>query len=271
MGGISSSSSSSEQSAEAFLSQQFSGSCDITCSNIAQNVNIDIINSIVGGSVNLTQSCAVNASCMISGSSDAMSDILFKASNSANAGTAWLNADYSSSSSRQNIRQKIIQNTTEKCKMASLNQLNDITILAANSVIGGDIDIGQTGSVAGQCQLQNNLSAAATATAMASNSATSGKDKKASKKGSSWILISIVGFVVAAGLVYFVAKMYTGNRDSSMESSQISAANAARMKAGCPGGGKPILDLKGNPVWDPRTNHIVCSQPDFELPSSVTK
>ncbi len=259
--GTSTSISSSEQSASAYLSQQFSGSCDITCTNIAEGINIDLINSVVGGSINLTQTCSVDANCMVSGSSDATSDIMFKAANSTNAKNAsnlfsgdLFNMDFAQSSSRQNIKQKIIQNTTETCKMASLNQMKDISILAANSVIGGSINIGQTGSTSGQCQLSNNLTAASSATAMASNTATSGKDKKGQKGGLTIILV-FVAFIVIS---YLGAKMYTNNRDENTFNSEAETADMARAKAGCLGGKKPMMDASGNPIIDPRTHRPVC-------------
>lgn len=266
--GASTSTSTSEQTANAFLSQQFSGSCDITCTNIAEGINIDIINSVIGGSINLTQTCNVDASCMVSNSSDATSDIMFKAANSSNAKNAanlfsgdLFNADWAQSSSRQNIKQKILQNTTETCKMASLNQMKDVSILAANSVIGGSVNISQSGSTTGTCQLSNNFSAAASATAMASNSATSGKDKKGQKFGGA---AGIVGVIIVLGVVvYIVAKMYVNNRTSDQYDAEVNAANQARMKAGCLGGKKPITDAKGNVVLDPRTGRVVCPVPDI--------
>jgi hypothetical protein len=270
-GGISVSSSSSEQSAQAFLSQQFSGSCNITCTNTMNNINIDIINSVVGGNVSLTQSCSVDASCMISGSSDASSDVMFKAANSTNAKNASapfsFDADFASSSSRQDIKQSILQNTTQTCKMASLNQMSDITILAANSVIGGNIAIGQTGSVAGQCQLKNNLSAAATATALASNTATSGKDKKGSKKGGSAVLIGIFIVLGICIAVYIGAKMYTGSRDSAAEQSYMDTVNDVKAAAGCSGGKKALTNpTTGKFLFDKITGKPVC--PPIEFPTS---
>ena len=272
--GSSVSSSVSEQSAQAYLAQAFSGSCDITCNNIASDVNIDIINSIIGGSINLTQSCSVNADCVISGSSDATSDIVFKATNSSNAKNAAnifsgdvFNFDQASSYSRQDIKQKIVQSTSEKCKMASLNQLSDLTILAANSAIGGSINVGQTGSTSGQCQLSNNLSAAASASAMASNTAQSGKDKKGSKLGGSGTIIVIVGVIALLFVVYIVMKMYTGGRDKKIASDYESRVEMARAEAGCLGGKKALIDTKtGLPLIDPLTKRPLCGPPD--LPTS---
>ena len=272
--GTSVSTSQSDQEAQAFLAQQFSGSCDITCNNIASDINIDIINSIIGGSVNLTQSCSVNADCVISGSSDASSDIVFKAANSSNAKNAgnvfsgdWFNFDQASSYSRQSIKQKIVQATSEKCKMASLNQLSDLTILAANSAIGGSINIGQTGSTSGQCQLSNNMSAAASATAMASNTAQSGKDKKGSKLGGSGTIIIIVGVIALLFVVYIVAKMYTGSRDKKIASDYENKIEIARAEAGCLGGKKALIDSKtGLPLIDPLSKRPIC--PPVDLPTT---
>ncbi len=273
MGGGSSSVSQSEQSAQAFLSQQFYGSCNITCTNIASDVDIDIIGTVIGGSVNLTQSCSVDANCMVSGSSDAASDILFKAKNSTNAkdvgglfSGSLFNFDSARSSSRQDIKQSIVQSTTEKCKLASLNQMNDITILAANSVIGGSINIGQTGSTQGTCQLSNNLTAAASATAMASNVAQSGKDKKAQKGGLLVFVAVFAGIMIAVAII---AKIYTGSRDQGTLDDQMKLADEARAFAGCAGGKKVIDVATGKPVIDPVTRKPICPIP--ELPSASEK
>lgn len=268
--GSSVSTSSSEQSAQAFIAQQFSGSCNITCTNIAQGINIDLINTVVGGSLELTQSCSVDASCMISGTSDATSDVLFKATNSTNAKNAGnvfsgdlFNFDFASSSSRQNIKQRIVQSTSQTCKMASLNQLDNISILAVNSQIGGNIAIGQTGSTSGQCQLQNNLSAAASATAMASNTATSGKDKKGSKKGGSGVIFGIFAVIGLGIVTYIVAKIYTSQRDTTATNERNNMINLEKAKAGCLGGAKAILDkTTGLPLLD-EFGKAVCPPPNL--------
>lgn len=274
MGG-SVSTASSIQTAEAYIAQNSSESCNISCTNTISNVNIDIINSVVGGNVSLTQTCSVDSSCLLSNSSDATSDVLFKATNSTNAKNAGnlfsgdiFNFDYASSNSRQNIKQKIIQSSNQTCKLASLNQLNNLSILAANSDIGGNISVGQTGSVAGQCQLSNNMSAAATATALASNTAQSGKDKKGQKKGSSFILITIIGFIGVMVVVYIVAKLFTSTEAQNQLASETQEANMARGKAGCLGGLKPMLDSKGVVIIDPRSGRPIC--PPF-LPGQTSR
>lgn len=275
--GTSVSVSSSEQSAQAFLAQQYYGSCDVSCQNIQDNTNIDIINSVVNGDINLTQTCSVDANCMVSNSSDATSDVLFKASNSTNAKNASnlfsgsiFNFDAAISESRQNIKQTIIQNSTEKCNMSSLNQMNDVNILAANSTIGGSINISQQGSVQGSCQLGNNFTAAAAATAMASNTATSGKDKKGQKKGGNSALITFLGFVGVMVVVFILAKMFTGGQRGKALTQINEKVALARVKAGCYGGGKPITDpITGRPVIDPRTMGPICPPPPVPSPPMI--
>jgi len=268
--GVSSSKSSSTQTAEAYLAQQFSGSCNVTCTNITDDTNIDIINTIVSGDINLTQKCAVDASCSISSTSDATSDIMFKAANSTNAknaGGIFPNIDSAVSDSRQIIKQSIIENTTEKCDMSSLNQMNNVNILAVNSKIGGSINIDQTGNATGSCQLKNNMTAATTATAMATNSAKSGKDKKGGKKST---IAQLIGFLAVLTMVYFIASAYTRARDTGKMTKAMKAVALARVEAGCPGGKKPIVNHKtGMPIIDPKTLGPICPPVDPSTASPV--
>ena len=264
MGG-SQSTSTSEQSAQAYLSQQFYGSCNISCTNIQSGINIDIINSVIGGDINLTQKCSVDANCMVSNVADATTDVLFKAANSSNAKNAAnlfsgdiLNFDSATSASRQDIKQTILQSTTETCKMASLNQMTNVNILAANSRIGGSINLSQDGSTQGTCQLGNNFTAAAAATAMANNSAASGKDKKGQKKGASTGLITILVIVGVGVVIYIIARMYNGNATKNEETSLLKQVAQARAEAGCPGGLAAMKDKAGNFIIDPTTNRPVC-------------
>jgi len=52
--GASVSTASSIQTAEAYIAQNSAQKCNITCENTLTNVNIDIINSVVGCNVSLT-------------------------------------------------------------------------------------------------------------------------------------------------------------------------------------------------------------------------
>jgi hypothetical protein len=269
--GASSSKSVTEQSADAYLAQTFHGSCNVTCTNLQSNINVDIINSVIGGNINLTQKCAVDANCAVSSLSDATSDVLYKAENSSNAKNSTslftgsiFNFDTATSRSRQAIKQNITQSTTEKCKLANLNQMNNVNILAANSQIGGSIDVAQGGSVQGECQLSNNLTAAAMATAMATNKSTSGKDKKGEKKGGG--IGSIIGFIVVMIIVFIIAHMFTGGQKSRADAAVQQKVALARAQAGCPGGLKPIIDSEtGLPIIDPKTMRPVCP-PFLESP-----
>jgi len=220
--GASVSTASSQETSDAYLSEQFYGSCDITCNNTQSGVNINLIDSYVSGSVDLDQKCSVNGNCMVSSTSDVSADVMFKAANSTNAKNASnlftgseFNFDASDVSSRQDIKQTILQNTTQKCNMASINSLTDVNILAYNSTIGGNIQLDQSGNTQGTCQLGNSMKAATTATAMASNKATSGKSKKGDK-GTKGNIGSVVGIIVVIIIVFVFAHMYTSDRDKKV-------------------------------------------------------
>ncbi len=267
--GSSSSTAISTQNADAFMSQQFSGSCNVNCTNIQSGVNIDLINTVVGGNVSLEQTCSVDASCMMSNASDATSDVFLKAINSTNAKNASNlfdgsigNVTDSYTESRQNIKQTIIQNTSQACNMSSLNQMKNINILAANSKIGGNVNISQDGKTKGNCQLGNTFTAAAVATAMADNKATSGKDKKGQKKGGSAPIITIIALIGVVIVIGVLAKMYTSSRESSTASAAMMRVAEARAAAGCYGGKRPIIDsLTGKAVIDPVSMRPICPPP----------
>jgi hypothetical protein len=104
---------------------------------------------------------------------------------------------------------------------------------------------------------------------MASNTATSGKDKKGQKKGGSAVLITIGLIVAALVIVYIGAKMYVNNQTDNAALAQTKEVEIARGKAGCLGGMKPILDAKGNIVIDPLTLRPVCPSPEIKPVSPV--
>ena len=111
------------------------------------------------------------------------------------------------------------------------------------------------------------MSAAATATAMASNTATSGKDKKGSKLGGSATIIIIIGVIAVLFVVYIVAKMYTSGRDESTANAYANEVDVARAEAGCLGGKKALINPKtGKFLVDPITKRPICPPPD--LPST---
>jgi hypothetical protein len=218
--GVSVSKSASEQDADIYLTQQFSGTCDVSCQNALHDVNVDIINSTIGGSISLDQTCSTNASCIVGNNTSAIADVLYKASNSSNAKNAGgilqgLNVDVSTAESRQNIAEDINQQTSEHCNVTSYNEMDNISIFAANSTIGGDISISQNASTQGQCQLTNTMSAAAYASGIAQNVATSGKDKKGQKFGNkkgkkgrtiTYVVIGIIVVVLVFVIAYFANK-----------------------------------------------------------------
>ena len=213
--GVSKSVSRSEQEAQANLTQTYQGSCDITCDNIISGAHIAVINSDIGGNISLTQSCSVNGQCLFTDTMDATADVSFAATNSTNAKNAApplsvgsANVDTAESDSRQDINENITQAVTQNCNMTSSNDMNDITILAVNSTIGGGIELGQTNKTTANCVLDATLSAATMASATAENAAQSGKDKKGGSIGSILVIVGVVVLLVVLG---FAAK-YMGKK-----------------------------------------------------------
>lgn len=201
--GWSSSTARSEQNSMQQIGQQYSGTCNVTCDNSIKNLHIDIQDTTVAGGINLTQECTVDATCALTSTTNATASVTFSASNSTSASDAgdWLsglsNTDISVAESYQDMRQMISQDVQQSCNMTSVNDMDGVTILVADSGITGGINIYQQGNEGGSCTLDNMMTATAIATATANNSAQSGKKAKSSLN----MIESIVGFL---GLIVVV-------------------------------------------------------------------
>ncbi|HSA76060.1 MAG TPA: hypothetical protein VLE02_00825 [Nitrosarchaeum sp.] len=193
------------------LVQRFNGSCDATCTNVIDNASIIIRNSKIGGDVRLTQTCSVNANCMMNSAMDANVDLLNKATNTAQAGAAWslwtgnpFSFSFANISNTQKNRSTLYQSANEKCNFATLNQMNNVSILAENSDISGNVYFGQSGSTQGQCILNNAMNATVKSTTDANNTASSGKSTF-SFDTVMYVIIAIVFLM----LVIYGIKMYS--------------------------------------------------------------
>lgn len=256
--GSSTSKSLSEQNAEAYLTQQFSGNCNISCQNLVSGASITIDNSKITGNVGISQTCSANGNCLINSSQNALADLMLKAKNSSAAKAAFsvweldpFNTDVSESESIQNIREAINQTNNEMCNISSLNNMNNVSILVENSSIDGNVGFSQTGSSNGTCTLNNNMSATAIGTGLANNSSTSGGSDIVTLL--KYIVIAIA-IVVVCMIVSFLLMSYLSKRNKSKTSKKIINA---RIKAGCPGGFSPVTDSKGKVVVD-TNNYPVC-------------
>lgn len=215
MGGISSTLNFSQQNANANLAQQYSGSCSVECNNKISDVDISFINSNIGGNLEISQTCSANGQCMFNNTMDAVSDVLYKASNSANAGNAAglipnFNQDDAQNYSYQKIQQSVNQYISQKCNVSSANSMDNVQIFAANSNIGGNVVIGQQGEATGNCQLDSSMTASAYASGTIDNCAMTGKKvgmKKCSAGKGGMSIASIVGVVVAFIVVIMVIMM----------------------------------------------------------------
>jgi hypothetical protein len=254
--GIGSSTSYNEsvQNASADITQQYSGTCQVSCVNTIDNTNIDIINSTVGGDVSVTQTCSANGQCLFNNTMGATSDVMFKAANSSNALNAgsWLsglfNTDISKNESIQNIQENITQAIDQECKVTSTNQMNNVDIFAANSYIGGNIAIGQYGSANGNCQLDATMTASDYATGTIDNCSTSGKKVKkkcgAGKGGISitQIIIYVVVAVVLFVVIIVISKIFgkSDNNPLSNIGSKIKSAIPSSILSKTPSGSSVV-------------------------------
>lgn len=209
--GLSVSTSVSEQQANAQTLQNYSGTCDISCDNTIDNASITAVNSSVGGDIGISQICAVNGQCAFNTQQSALTDIKFKAANfSTAADTGWgIHLDISTSYSYQQINESINQQINQKCAVNSSNSMNNVSVYAANSKIGGSVGISQVGSSTGGCTLQAAMSANALASGTANTCAAGGKSKKVKKScgGKSGKSIGTFLLYGAIAMVVFVVVM----------------------------------------------------------------
>jgi hypothetical protein len=206
-----STSSTSEQIANTNITQQYSGSCQISCNNKINQLDITAISSNLGD-INVTQSCAVNGQCMMNSTANALADVVLKAQNAASSALPWIPTDVSNMSIQQ-INENIQQYVSQKCNISSSNSMSNVSIYAVNSNIANGINIEQNATAGGTCALSNLMSATAQATAMADNCAASGKSakkKSCSGKGGglgSLILYGIIGIVLFTGVMMVIKYM----------------------------------------------------------------
>lgn len=178
------STSNSSQTANANITQQYAGTCNIDCDNTISNVQETFIDSIVSGGLNFTQTCSVNASCLFQNSQSSLADVLFKAANSSSAAGGLLpGVAASETSSYQDINESILQSITQSCNLSSINDVNNVSIYAQSSQIGGGVNFSQTGSTDGSCTFNTLMQATADATGISDNCSAAGKSAKKSCGG----------------------------------------------------------------------------------------
>ena len=198
------------------ITQQYSGNCDIECTNSLENVDITLINSKVGN-IDITQSCNVNAQCTMDSTNDAMADITFKANNQAKAASCGsvlnifsggiCNSDVNNRFYEQEIFNQI---TNQNCKIGSTNDIDRLNILAVNSEIDNGIYIGQLGTDVGSCKLSSTMEATAQISGITDNCSTSGKKagkscsgKQGKTAGQVFLIIGIVIVLIIVSCILF--------------------------------------------------------------------
>lgn len=180
----------SQQIANAYITQNYAGSCSVECDNTISGLSIEFINSVLGGNLEISQVCSANAQCIFNSTNSALADVAFSAQNSTTAAPGvipGITSQSATSASYQQINESILQSVSQKCNVQSANSASNVSIFAENSTIGGSVIYNQTGTSEGQCQFTTTMNATDIATGSANNC--SGAGKKAKKacggKGSS--------------------------------------------------------------------------------------
>ena len=218
------------QSANSQIAQRYSGTCQISCANEIDDASIAIINSSVGGDVGVTQSCSANAQCIFDATQSALADTIFKATNSSSAALRYLSIGITTSNinSPQTISESISQSVAESCKLSSINDMNDVSIFAANSQIGGSVVIGQIGDVQGGCTLETQMQASALASGTTNDCAETGSKKSCGGKGGKssigrYVLYGLVGIVLFM-VVMFVIRLIRGSGKPAASATNVTPA-----------------------------------------------
>jgi len=214
------------QIATAEVMQQFRGVCNISCTQSMNNVHIIIKGSTIGGNVEIKQACTVDGNCFMGSAMAASSSIILKSTNMAQSQSSGLPWDILSNS-KSNIynysrsNQYVNQSNEQTCNQFTTNSMNDVSIFAENSDIGGSAVVSQSGDTKAGCVLKNTMSAALTAMQTSTNTAKSGKDKLAGKiqAKETWAKVAIVGSIVGGvvAIVAIIARVVAGpmNNDAN--------------------------------------------------------
>lgn len=186
--------------AKSTITQQYNSTCNVSCSNEASGIVIDIRDTNVTGGITFTQECSVDATCLSDASLDAVITTELSVDQLAAASDILLNrASDLNNYARLSISQQLSQSVNQECNLSSSNQLSDVTILAQNSNISGGIAINQSATTSGGCVLDSSLTAATYAQGLISQTSQSGKAAKKGAgldKGTFW-----TWFGIAAGII----------------------------------------------------------------------
>lgn len=214
----------SVQDSAQTINQQYTGTCNVQCQNINSGSSITCLNCNIGGNVEVEQSCAANGNCLFNTNQQATADTIFKATQVAanTPQSIWeklipgIDVSSATTLSRQNIVEDINESVSQACSISSVNQLENTNVFLANTNVGGNILIDQSGQTQGSCALNSMMSANAYASGTVNNCSATGKkaSKTCSGKGGKKIGSTIVWFIVGIALVviFFIIAKVIGSR-----------------------------------------------------------
>lgn len=266
MGG-SSSKAETDISPDQFITQQFSSNCDVSCTNIQNNEKVRLFGTTVNGNISFSQSCSTNAICLSNSNIDAMADSILKATQQAVASNpGYFKSEDTESDIYVNPKQDIMQSTMQTCSISSLNEMNNVSLLAVNSKLNGNISFDQQGSTVGQCMLGSTMSASDLLTAATDNTSAAGK--KQGKGILQYLIIGIVIIVICVTLFTVAHFLFKGQSKGDAKKQNKIVAEAI-IERGCPMGAKPMIDHKSHkPIINPETNRLLCDWPPAPAPQA---
>jgi hypothetical protein len=212
--GLNVSSATSEQTNLSDISQSYSGTCAINCSNSIGDINYIFKDSSVDD-IEFTQACTLDANCLIAANVATTTDLLAKAQNSAaikDAAKAFVDisgasANISNTSTRQNNIVKIRNAVNEQCTEGTINSMGNFNILADGSTLH-KIKVAQTGEGSGRCGLDATMNATAHLMSESDNASTIDRGKGTFSFAG--VIAAIVIFCMIMGaFAYFKSKKGT--------------------------------------------------------------
>lgn len=183
-----------------------SSRCVNRCDNLANNTNVVIRDSVVDGSINFSQICAVKADCIITNSSDTYAQTIVKSisEQQIDLKTSFLTPASDTSNRLEinnKIRNQISQVMSASCQASVSNIRNNTLFYLQNSRVKGDVDFSQEGNLVSNCTMNNTAKVVLYNEAVAQN-------EQINKVSSALaaILIAIAAIIVLAILGFTIFK-----------------------------------------------------------------
>lgn len=199
-----------QQTANAEITQRYTGVCNIQCIASTSNVSVIIIDSNIEGGITVTNECSLDATCNMNATQQASNQASLQYFGVQEASTApGLSAQFGSTAKNtiyasQTFNLETNQILTQECNLVSSADLTNVTIYAQSSNLTGGITVANSASNGGACVLEASMVATSEATGLVENNQTA-KGTKVAKKGNNKSAIWIwIGAIIIAIIIIFI-------------------------------------------------------------------